>query len=188
MACCRVQNQTGLTRFLETEEPADLGPRRRQSVRSQKDLETELDGLLQTSKLSPERDHAIRALVLLWHDHLDAAHEIAQKLDTPDGAFVHGIMHRREPDFGNAAYWFRRVGRHPSFALISQGVMALLKTEASGTWSTRLIPNGEWDPFQFISACEEAGQGNIAEAYLLRNVQRVEFEGFLGWLGARTAD
>jgi hypothetical protein len=182
-----VQNQPGLLGFLDTKEPADLGPRRRQSARAQEDLATELDSVLRASTLSADREKAIRALILLWHDHLDAAHEISQQLDTTEGAFVHGIVHRREPDFGNAAYWFRRVGKHPSFTRIAQGVDALLKNSASADWSTRLIPNQQWDPFKFISACEEASQPTSAEAQLLRSVQRVEFEELLGRLGGPTS-
>jgi len=56
----------------------------------------------------PERS----GLWLLCGD-LDASHEISQAIETPDGSFWHGIMHRREGDFWNAKYWFRRVGRHP---------------------------------------------------------------------------
>ena len=44
---------------------------------------------------------------------LDASHEISQSIETPDGSFWHGIMHRREGDFWNSKYWFRRVGPHP---------------------------------------------------------------------------
>jgi hypothetical protein len=180
-----VQNQPGLLGFLDTKEPADLGPRRRQGVRSQEDLASELDSVLRASNLSADRANAIRALILLWHDHMDAAHEIAQQLDTAEGAFIHGIVHRREPDFGNAAYWFRRVGNHPAFARIAQGVDALLKHRAAGAWSPRLIPNQQWDPFKFISACQEASQPTSGEAQLLREAQRVEFEELLGWLAAR---
>jgi hypothetical protein len=44
---------------------------------------------------------------------LDRSHEVSQSLETAEGSFWHGIMHRREGDFGNAKYWFRKVGRHP---------------------------------------------------------------------------
>jgi hypothetical protein len=45
----------------------------------------------------------------LLFDFLDESHEISQSLPDEWGAYWHGIMHRREPDPGNAAYWFRRV-------------------------------------------------------------------------------
>jgi hypothetical protein len=53
------------------------------------------------------------------HDFWDASHEAAQQADDLGertvSAYWHGIAHRREPDAGNASYWFRRVGRHPIF-------------------------------------------------------------------------
>src|ERR1051326_6331993 len=42
----------------------------------------------------------------LYFSCLDEAHRIAQSVETPEGAFWHGIMHRQEPDAGNASYWF----------------------------------------------------------------------------------
>ena len=50
----------------------------------------------------------------LWHaarGEWDAAHTIAQDVDTKDGAWVHAYLHRQEGDLGNAAYWYRRAGR-----------------------------------------------------------------------------
>src|SRR5262249_24939293 len=92
-----------------------LGPGPRAGVRAQAELDRELAAMPQLAALPAERRELVRALVLLWHDHLEAAHTISQGIETADGAFVHGIMHRREPDYGNAKYWFRRVGRHPVF-------------------------------------------------------------------------
>jgi hypothetical protein len=31
--------------------------------------------------------------------------------DTPDGAWVHAYLHRKEGYLGNADYWYRRAGR-----------------------------------------------------------------------------
>jgi hypothetical protein len=72
------------------------------SVRSLRDLPFE-----DTQQLPP----LLRAM---WHDAHGAwaaAHEIAQGIDTPDGAWVHAFLHRREGDTPNAAYWYRRAGK-----------------------------------------------------------------------------
>ena len=53
-------------------------------------------------------------LVALWHDgHGDwtAAHDVAQEIPDPDGAWIHAYLHRKEGDASNAAYWYRRAGK-----------------------------------------------------------------------------
>ena len=74
-------------------------------------------GLLTPSELFPHAPFPREALSGLWLflDDLDRSHAISQDLSTPEASFWHFIMHRREPDPSNAAYWFRRVGRHAVF-------------------------------------------------------------------------
>ncbi len=53
----------------------------------------------------------LRAMWLDARGQWDAAHRLAQDVDTTDGAWVHAYLHRREGDAGNARYWYRRAGR-----------------------------------------------------------------------------
>jgi hypothetical protein len=55
----------------------------------------------------------LQAAFYLYADDLHRSHQISQGLDTEEGAFWHGIMHRREGDFSNAKYWFRKAGSLP---------------------------------------------------------------------------
>jgi hypothetical protein len=167
------------TQFLSTPEPPELGPGPRTGVKSQAELEAQLLPMLADSTLSNERRQLVRALLLLWHDHLDASHGIAQNIGNADGAFVHGIMHRREPDFSNAAYWFRRVGRHDAFDDIASQVTTMLKASDDPALGTRLVQNQSWDPFAFIEACEEATAKGASQVRLLREVQRIETSALL---------
>ena len=53
-------------------------------------------------------------LCALWHagkGDWDAAHEIAQAVETADGSWVHAYLHRVEGDDSNARYWYRRAGQ-----------------------------------------------------------------------------
>src|SRR5262245_55121269 len=59
----------------------------------------------------------------LWHDargSWDRAHEVAQGVETRDGAWVHAYLHRKEGDPDNARYWYRRAGRAESAASLEQ--------------------------------------------------------------------
>ena len=91
----------------------------------------------------------------------EEAHTIAQDISTMEGSYWHAIVHRQEPDAGNAAYWFRQVGAHPIFAALA---------EAAG----RPAP---WNPFAFIDMCEQARRqpGSELEASA-RAIQRVEWQ------------
>ena len=54
------------------------------------------------------------ALAALWHDgrgDWDAAHGVAQEIESADGAWIHAYLHRKEGDAANAAYWYRRAGK-----------------------------------------------------------------------------
>jgi len=94
--------------------------------------------------------------VWLLHDFLDESHTISQGISTASGSFWHGIMHRREGDFSNAKYWFRKVGDHPVYGLLAEG--------------------GPWNPFDFVDACQSAVSSGGPEADACQRVQQLEWE------------
>jgi hypothetical protein len=64
---------------------------------------------------SSHEKHALKrrlleAFLLYALDDIHAAHSIFQEEDNFFGSYGHGMMHRREGDFWNANYWFRRAG------------------------------------------------------------------------------
>lgn len=67
-----------------------------------------------TGTHSPEKVDLILAGLWLLEGDLDASHELSQKWETPTGSYWHAIMHRREGDFGNSKYWYRRIRKHPA--------------------------------------------------------------------------
>jgi hypothetical protein len=114
--------------------------------------------------------------VWLVHDFLDESHTISQGIETPSGSFWHGIMHRREGDFGNSKYWFRRVGTHPVYEVIaerSQHVGESLRDSQSRLGETR--PR-EWDPFAFVDECQAAVRGTADARERCLDLQQIEWE------------
>jgi hypothetical protein len=173
-----------ITELLNTPELPSLGPGPRASVQSEQSINAAIHEELKGSTLAGEKRQALTALLLLWHDHLDAAHVLAQELDNADGAFVHGIIHRREPDYSNAGYWFRRVGRHPAFPLIASSATSLLEAKDERELLAKLVTSAEWQPFSFISLCEQVSRsgGSSSQAGLLREIQKLETASLLEWL------
>jgi hypothetical protein len=114
----------------------------------------------------------------LYHDCLEESHAISQDLPTPEGSFWHGIMHRREPDPGNAAYWFRRVGQHPVFPLLRDDAAEIIAQHRDAQFPIET----SWDPFAWIDFWERARRqpGTASERAALE-IQRVEWQLLFDW-------
>jgi len=134
-----------IARLKARKEPAPLVPK--------KVWDAELDQ--ETEKLP---DSELKSALFLWNDNLARAHEIAQEIKTQTGSYLHGVMHRREPDYGNSKYWFERVGRHPAFPDVRAAALDLLAGPFQDLKHVRagVDRQAEWDAFRMVDWCEEA--------------------------------
>lgn len=101
----------------------------------------------------------------LWqvHSYLDPSHECSQQIEGEgtdrNGDYWHAIMHRREPDYDNSKYWFRRVGQHSVFQqlpAIARQALSECDDPQAAKWADRLCPSGRWDAFAFVDLCQAA--------------------------------
>lgn len=115
------------------------------------------------------------AALLLLHGFLDESHRISQGNPSTTGSYWHGLMHRREGDFSNAKYWFRRVGDHPAYGNLVEAVRGKSGNQALAGAPEAFAAQETWDPFAFIDLCERAvGGGNAVEAFC-REIQLLEY-------------
>jgi hypothetical protein len=121
-----------------------------------------------------EMAEACLAALWLYGDDLDRSHRISQGLRSREGSYWHGIMHRREGDFANAKYWFRRVGTHPIHEALRRRARGLAPDAAED--AAFLRAQATWDPYAFVDLCEAAGaaQGGVAE--LCCKIQQQEWQ------------
>ena len=108
----------------------------------------------------------------LYFSCFEEAHALVQDSESTESKLWHAILHRQEPDSGNAAYWFRRAGTHPIFSTLSQAAAGILQDIPDAEFRA-----GRWDPFAFIGFCERARlqPGSVQEQAALE-IQRAEWQ------------
>jgi hypothetical protein len=108
----------------------------------------------------------------LYFSCFEEAHPLIDTPKTSEGEYWHAILHRQEPDAGNAAYWFRRVGQHPVFPHLAAEAKEILKHNPATEFRI-----DRWDPFAFVHFCERARRqpGSVQEQSA-REIQRAEWQ------------
>ena len=125
---------------------------------------------------NPQRLSVIEAALWLVAGDLDRSHDISQDNSSSEGSFWHGVMHRREGDFGNASYWFRRVGKHPVYSKLGAAVR-----EEAFLGEAFLGPENSWNPYEFVDRCAEVvnrSKGELKEQCIL--AQWLEWQVMVG--------
>jgi hypothetical protein len=179
---CSAVDFVAVMGFSALEGQGSLGPSLVQKTPKYPSLASHLN---ETSlkNLLPGSDHgtrlALSAALLQIHDFWTLSHEAAQEADDQGerhfSAYWHGIAHRREPDAGNAGYWFRRVGNHEIFTLLADQSEPLLDVHGDSGLTARLLGKGGWNPMAMIDLCTQARPGTPQET-IARRLQRLEMQ------------
>jgi hypothetical protein len=133
--------------------------------------------LLKTFKprdLFPDQEEPEAPMAGLWlyFSCFEEAHKLLEECETTEGELWHAILHRQEPDSGNAAYWFRKAGPHPTFSLLARAAVRILHRIREAEFRT-----GRWDPFAFVAFCDRARkQPGSAHMRAAMEIQRAEWQ------------
>lgn len=150
-----------------------------------------IDNAVQSQATDQRNKRCIESGLLLLWDFLDESHDISQTMEgkgSPRTAdYWHGIMHRREPDAGNASYWFCRVGSHPALDHLGTQLIAWMSElkaspEMLQLAESRLLKSKSLDPFALIELSSAAlrNPGSVSDQ-TLRMVQYLEMLNLLVW-------
>ncbi|NIL95571.1 MAG: hypothetical protein GTO53_00075 [Planctomycetales bacterium] len=159
---------SGLAQLLTDEDQSALG-----AGKSHREVEDALAGLDLVRAFSPHKivditmARACHSGLWLLHNYLEESHAISQKIGNASGSFWHGIMHRREGDYANAKYWFRRVGDHDVYPALAAAAHQI---------DADLFADLPWNPSAFVDLCAAAAGGDSAMVTALRRVARCEWE------------
>ncbi len=126
------------------------------------------------ARLFPDASDPTAAMAGLWlyFSCFEEAHDLVSASTTPECELWHAILHRQEPDSGNAAYWFRKAGTHPVFSKISHAAVRILNALPDAEFRA-----GKWDPFAFIAFCERARlQPATVQERAALEIQRAEWQ------------
>lgn len=115
-----------------------------------------------------------RAALWLRFNFLHESHEISQQIDTPTGSYWHALMHRREQDYDNAKYWFRRVGAHPIYPELARATqqMSPVTTDARLNFFQR----PKWDPLGFVDLCQQLANEESEANLVARRAAAAEWQ------------
>jgi hypothetical protein len=126
--------------------------------------------------VDPDAARCCISALFLRHNFLDESHEISQEISTIDGSYWHGIMHRREPDYGNAKYWFRRVPQHAIFEPLAEAARKLTAGKKLDPAAEYLATQSTWDAYRFVDLCEAIARGESKAELLAREIARLEWQ------------
>jgi hypothetical protein len=143
--------------------PKDISDRAAWRLTKNADDATVAGGTIGVLKAFP----VVRGGLLYALGDLAGCHEFFQDTANNLVSYWHGMMHRREADFDNARYWFRRSGMLPFFDTL-QHRAALISVDMAKQLS--------WDPYLFTGQCEQKRFGADFEETELVRLQRAEFE------------
>lgn len=127
-------------------------------------------------KRPDELPREILSALWLYHGFLDESHTLSQTIHSPTGSLLHGIMHRREGDFGNAKYWFHQVGRHPIYPQLRAEAARIASTAALSPQSKFLVEQSAWEPDRFVDLVRTSVRKQTPDEELSRQIQKREWE------------
>jgi hypothetical protein len=115
---------------------------------------TSAGALFDAPPVSSTFAQCVESALYLYFSDLDHSHRISQDIGSTTGSFLHGIMHRQEPDYSNAKYWFRKVASHPVYKSLRDAALHDLPRESKLRNEIQSRP--EWDPYWMIDHCDAA--------------------------------
>lgn len=169
----------GLTvqHLLVEDRPCDLGPGKPRRSQHEALSQLDIDTLFADQEIS-DGDMAHCCLAALWlnHDFLDESHTISQSVHSPTGSYWHGIMHRRETDYSNAKYWFRRTDNHEIFPELCLAARELAQTQTLDQETHFLVDQANWEAADFVDLCQVVTSSNTDSEFLAQKIAHVEWQ------------
>jgi hypothetical protein len=149
------KNQENLMALMDVRHAPSINASVREQRLSFSQIEESLGDWQKDQSWSDELKALMKSLVLLWHDYLDECHSICQDYGHPEASYIHGMMHRREGDAGNARYWFRRALPLEDMPDLAQDMAHQFQSISGNAPTFHFLTSDDWDPIGFVNACQE---------------------------------